>query len=95
MCSSDLRYDIYAPINKVTKKYSFQESKELVLDTYKEFHLPFYEKAKEIFDNGCIDSHPRKNKRTGAFAMLASPNITPYIMLNHDDTYREDRKNVV
>ena len=83
------RYDIYAPVKKVTKKYSFQESKDLVLATYKEFHLPFYEKAKEIFDKGCIDSHPRKNKGTGAFAMLASPNLTPYIMLNHDDTYRD------
>jgi len=83
------RYDIYAPVKKVNKKYSFDEAKKIVLDTYQEFHPPFYEKAKEIFDKGCVDSHPRKNKRTGAFALLASPNITPYIMLNHDNTYRD------
>jgi len=83
------RYDIYAPVKKTNKKYSFSESKKLVLETYHEFHPPFFEKANKIFDMGHIDSHPRKNKRTGAFALLASPNITPYIMLNHDNTYRD------
>ncbi len=83
------RVDIYAPIKEKEKNYSFDKSKEIVLDMFKEFSLNFFEKAKSIFDKGHIDSHPNKNKRSGAFCMYITPKIEPYVLLNHVGTRRD------
>jgi oligoendopeptidase F len=83
------RTDFYAPLKKSKKKYSFEEGKKIVFDVYNNFHPEFAKKAEFLFKEGHIDSHPRKNKGTGAFCISVSGGITPYVMLNHTETLRD------
>ncbi len=83
------RYHLYAPYNSKTKEYSYDESKELVLNTYKGFSEEFYSAAKEIFDRDHVHSHPAEFKRSGAFCYSISTDLAPYILLNHTNTLRD------
>jgi oligoendopeptidase F len=76
------RYHLYAPY-ELDKDYSYEESKELVLSTFKQFDERFYNAAKQIFDADHVHSHPKQGKRSGAFCSSIHNDITPYIMLNH------------
>ena len=60
-------YDLFAPVGKLTKEYSFDEARGLVLDTFRSFSESLYELGKEAFDNRWIDVFPREGKRGGAF----------------------------
>ncbi len=81
------RYHLYAHYETGEEtKYSYEDSKELVLNTYREFDERFYTAAKEIFDAKHVHSHPQANKRGGAFCFSIDNEMTPYIMLNHSDT---------
>ncbi|MCK4667731.1 M3 family oligoendopeptidase [Candidatus Dependentiae bacterium] len=80
------RYDIYAPIKKKEKKYTFKESKRKVLEVFKEFDLGFYKNARKIFDDNHIDYHPRKHKISGAYSLSINSKFTPYILLNYTGT---------
>ncbi|MBN1275390.1 hypothetical protein JXA12_03795 [Candidatus Woesearchaeota archaeon] len=83
------RYHIYAPFaGRTEKTYGYEESKELVLDTYRKFDERFYEAAKAIFDAGHVHSHPQRNKQPGAFCSYLCGVVKPYILLNHDGTAR-------
>ena len=83
------RWDIYAPLEKKTKKINFGEAKELVLETFENFLPKFAKLAKRIFEDQHIDSHPSSVKRSGAFCATVMPEISPYIMLNHDNQMRD------
>lgn len=87
------RFDLYAPlsskVNKVHKVIKLEEAKKLVLDSFAKFSPKFVEFTNEIFDKQHIDSHPRANKRSGAFCATVSPKIPPYILLNHTNTLRD------
>ena len=83
-------YDRYAPLLcSEDSEFSYEESKKLVLETFLEFSPRFYEIAKCAFDEGWIDSHPRENKRGGAFSHGAVPSVHPYLMLNHTNRRRD------
>ncbi len=76
------RYDLYAPMKESQRTFTFEEAKALVLETFENFHPPFAEKARRLFEKRHIDSHPTDTKRGGAFCMSVSPDIDPYVMLN-------------
>ncbi len=76
------RYDIYAPIGEGAANYTFKEAKKKVFEVFKNFTPGFYNRAKLIFDDRHVDSHPRKGKRSGAFCATVTPKITPYVLLN-------------
>jgi oligoendopeptidase F len=76
------RYDIYAPIGKSDKKYSFQEAIDLTFEAYKRFDERFLQQAKRVFDDGHIDSEVRKGKQGGAFCATILPELSPWVLLN-------------
>ncbi|MCC7575134.1 hypothetical protein KO361_06090 [Candidatus Woesearchaeota archaeon] len=82
------RMHIYAPYN-LTKEYAYEESKKICLETYKEFDAEFYEHAKKIFDEKHVHSHPKKNKRSGAFCYGPNNETTPYVLLNHTNKIKD------
>ncbi|TLD85044.1 M3 family oligoendopeptidase [Helicobacter sp. MIT 11-5569] len=83
-------YDRYAPIySNKEENFSYADSKRIVLKTFEEFSPKFYMIAKRAFDEGWIDSHPRENKRGGAFSHSAVPSVHPYLMLNHTNRRRD------
>ncbi|MBI4726717.1 M3 family oligoendopeptidase [candidate division TA06 bacterium] len=77
------RYDIYAPLERQKAKIPFDRAKTLVLETFKEFSPALAQNARQIFEAGHIDSHPRPGKESGAFCAMVAPKITPYILLNY------------
>jgi len=77
------RYDVYAPVVKSDKAYSFAESTQLVLDAFRAFDPPFAEMAERVFAQNHLDSEVRKGKRGGAFCWPSGPDLTPWVMLNY------------
>ena len=74
--------DIYAPMPKADKKFSYNEAKEIVLKGFKQFDSHFYNYAKMMFDENRIDVPVKKGKRGGAFCSGSTPDIKPYVLLN-------------
>jgi len=77
------RYDIYAPVEKSDKKYSFNQAAEIVLDSFNDFDPKFADLAKQILDANHVDSEIRKGKMSGAFCATITPDLTPWVLLNY------------
>lgn len=82
-------YDRYAPIDNSKDEYSFEKSKEIVLDSFKNFSKKFHKIANKAFDDKWIDVYPKEGKRGGAFSHSATPDVHPYVLLNHTDRRRD------
>jgi oligoendopeptidase F len=78
------RYDIYAPISEVNKKYEYDYAVKLVLDSFKEFDPKIELLAKRILNEQHIDSEVRPNKRSGAFCSSADPAISPFVHVSYN-----------
>ena len=77
------RYDVYAPVVKSDKQYSYEEATGLVLDSFNQFDPQFAELAERVFAEDHLDSEVRKGKRSGAFCLTALPDLTPWVLLNY------------
>ncbi|MDE6958491.1 MAG: oligoendopeptidase F, partial [Helicobacter apodemus] len=83
-------YDRYAPLPMSNNEvFNYEDSKKIILDTFKDFSTKFYEIAKKAFEEGWIDSHPRDNKRGGAFSHSGVASAHPYLLLNHTNQRRD------
>ncbi len=78
------RYDIYAPLTKSEKEYSYDLGVQMVLDTFGEFSPRVGQLAKQVFDDGHVDSEVRQGKRGGAFCSSALPGVSPWVLLNYN-----------
>lgn len=76
------RYDIYAPIGKSDKKYSYQQAIDLTFEAFERFDKRFLQQAKRVFDDKHIDSEVRKGKQGGAFCATILPELSPWVLLN-------------
>ena len=77
------RYDIYAPVARSGKTFSFDRAAEMVLDSFAEFDEGIARLARRVFDQNHLDSEVRKGKSSGAFCASASPSLTPWVLLNY------------
>lgn len=62
-------YDLFAPLGKTEKGYTFDETKSIILDNLKELGNNINSVAKRVFNENWIDSEPRANKRGGGFSV--------------------------
>lgn len=76
------RYDVYAPVVKTEKTYSFAESAEVVLASFNKFEPKVAKLARKLFDEHHIDSEVRSGKMTGAYCSTVEPDLTPWVMQN-------------
>jgi|CXWL01.1.fsa_nt_gi oligoendopeptidase F len=83
------RYDIYAPVARSKKTYSFDEAVHMVLDAFNGFEPSVAGLAKRVFDESRIDSEIRKGKAGGAFCWSVLPEMTPWVLVNYQGTGRE------
>jgi len=81
--------DIYAPLGESPRKYSFAEARDLVIKAYGGFNPEYREIIESLLSGGRVDVHPRIGKSGGAFCMGISPDIKPYILLNHTENLRD------
>ncbi len=60
-------YDMFAPVGKLDKTYTYEEAQELVKEAFYGYSKRLGDFAKRAFDNEWIDVYPKKGKRGGAF----------------------------
>jgi oligoendopeptidase F len=80
------RYDIYAPVAKSDKTYSFQDSVKMVLDAFQKFDPRVAALAEKILADGHVDSEVRKGKQSGAFCWSVDKSLSPWVLLNYQGT---------
>ncbi len=82
-------YDVYASMVKdVSKKYTFSEAKELVLDGLSVLGSDYNKKLNRAFDERFIDIYNNKGKRGGAYSS-GFYDTNPYILLNFEGKYND------
>jgi oligoendopeptidase F len=75
-------YDRSAPVLAEEVAFSYAESRELVLDTYRSFSEEAGRVLARFFDEHWIDAPVRPHKRGGAFCSYTVPSVHPYVLLN-------------
>jgi len=75
-------YDRSAAITTEDEHYGWEQSRDLVLDSFGSFSSEMERLARRFFDEQWIDAPVRPGKRGGAFATSAVPSVHPYVMLN-------------
>src|SRR5690625_1310741 len=60
-------YDLFAPVGNLTKTYTYEEAKELIIEAFNGYSSDLGNYAKKAFDKNWIDPFPKKGKRGGAF----------------------------
>ncbi len=85
------RYDLYAPKKTKTKekKYSYDKSIKLVLESLTKFSPVLSEYAESVFKHKHVDSSMRPGKASGAFCSTPSPKIIPYVLINFTGKSRD------
>ena len=81
-------YDRYAPLPTVSRRYRWQEAKQMALEAYSGFHPEMGEIAESFFTKNWIDAAVRPGKRGGAYSHGAVPSVHPYIFMNFEGTPR-------
>ena len=77
-------WDIFAPMGKLERSFSYPEAQEYVLENFEKFSPELSAYAKRAFDNNWIDDAPRDGKRAGAFCMGVPGVNESRILLNFD-----------
>jgi oligoendopeptidase F len=77
------RYDVYAPVAKSEKSYSYEEARKVVFESFREFDPRLETLARKIPAENHLDSEVRKGKRTGAFCATIGPDLTPWVLINY------------
>ncbi|MGA7192067.1 MAG: M3 family oligoendopeptidase, partial [Anaerolineales bacterium] len=80
-------WDVFAPIGKTDKVYSFDEAREFVLENFGKFSPDLKAFAKRAFDNHWIDAEQREGKRGGGFCMGVSGVKESRILVNFDGSF--------
>ena len=60
-------YDMFAPVGKFDKTFSFEDSRAFVLEGYYSYSKKLGDFGKKVFDNAWIDVYPKAGKVGGAF----------------------------
>jgi pepF/M3 family oligoendopeptidase len=80
-------WDIYAPVGKTDKVYSFEEACNFILENFEKFSPDLAAFAKRAFDNHWIDAEQREGKRGGAFCMDLQGVKESRILSNFDGSF--------
>ncbi|MCJ7673942.1 MAG: oligoendopeptidase F [Sedimentisphaerales bacterium] len=84
-----LKYsDVYAPaVKDVDLRYSFEQAKQLVLDSVRPLGPDYCAVVRQAFDNRWIDVYPSPGKRAGAYSNGDAYDVHPYVLLNYNGQY--------
>lgn len=74
-------YDRFLSLAKSSKKYTYEEAKELFFESIKDYPKTFQDKAHEVLKEGYVDVYPGEGKRTGAYSN-GGYDFHPFILLN-------------
>ncbi len=77
-------WDLFAPVGKSDRRYTWQETKRLVTTQFRTFSDRLADLARRAFDRNWIDAEPRDGKRGGAFCMSLDAVDESRILCNFD-----------
>jgi oligoendopeptidase F len=80
-------WDIFAPIGKTDKVYSFEEARDFIIENFGKFSPDLAAFAKRAFDNNWIDAEQREGKSGGAFCMEIQGLKESRILSNFDGSF--------
>ena len=80
-------WDIFAPMGKTDKVYSFEQARDFILENFGKFSPDLAAFAKRAFDSGWIDAEQREGKRGGAFCMEVQGLKESRILSNFDGSF--------
>jgi oligoendopeptidase F len=78
------RYDVYAPIDEISKEVPFADGVRQVLETMTAFSPRMAELAERVVAEHHLDSEVRVGKDTGAFCYGVVPDKTPWVLVNYN-----------
>ncbi|MFX1400139.1 MAG: M3 family metallopeptidase [Promethearchaeota archaeon] len=82
--------DVIAPLLEAPKKkYSWQETKNLVIEAYTKFDEELVGYVKDMFENNRIDASTRDGKRNGAYCTSWFKGKSAFILMNYTGQLRE------
>jgi oligoendopeptidase F len=71
-----------AAVAQSDEDYGWDDARDLVLDSFRDFSPILGDAAKAFFDGDYIDAPVRPGKRGGAFCAYTVPSAHPYVLLN-------------
>ena len=77
-------WDLFAPVGKAGKTYTFDEASAFVLENFDHFSPELMALAKRAFDHNWIDAEMRDGKRGGGFCMSVGGVKESRILVNFD-----------
>jgi pepF/M3 family oligoendopeptidase len=80
-------WDLYAPMGKTDKVYSYEEARDFILENFGKFSPDLAAFAKRAFDSNWIDAEQREGKRGGAFCMEVQNVKESRILANFDGSF--------
>ena len=83
------RYDVYAPVESVSREIPFADGVRLALESMAEFSPRMAELAERVLAEGHLDSEVRAGKDTGAFCYGVVPEITPWVLVNYNGQHSD------
>ena len=78
-------YDAFMPIYQSTKRYSFEEARDLALASVSPLGAEYVAKYKQFVSSGRIDVYENEGKRGGAYS-AGVYGVGPYMLMNYNDT---------
>ncbi|HKJ31563.1 MAG TPA: M3 family oligoendopeptidase [Balneolales bacterium] len=82
-------YDRYAPILETQTRIQWDEARNIVTNSYSNFHPEMGNIVTRFFDKKWIDAAMRPGKRSGAYSASTVPSVHPYVFLNYDGRIRD------
>ena len=80
-------YELFAPMGKVEKTYTIEESKEYLVNCFKDFSTEMSDMMAEAYDKEWIDFYPRQGKQGGAFCAGVPCLKQSRILTNFDGSF--------
>lgn len=80
-------WDLYAPMGKTDKVYSYEEARDFILENFGKFSPDLAAFARRAFDSNWIDAEQREGKRGGAFCMEVQNVKESRILANFDGSF--------
>jgi pepF/M3 family oligoendopeptidase len=80
-------WDIYAPVGKTDRVYSFEEARDFILENFRKFSPDLEAFTRRAFENNWIDAEQREGKRGGAFCMEVQGVKESRILCNFDGSF--------
>jgi pepF/M3 family oligoendopeptidase len=77
-------WDLFAPVGRVDKTYSFEEARDFILAQFEKFSPELRAFAERAFRNNWIDAEMREGKRGGGFCMEVQGVKESRILVNFD-----------